>query len=255
MGRPTEALANYRRALETKLAYLGPDHWDVALSVGNVASMLHDLGRNEEALRENERALVVLEKARHPDVPLHICNRGEILLALGRPRQALADFERANEMWEQDFPPDHPYFGFALAGIGNARLELGETGAAVVAPLERAYALREAARETSPEGAKIGSEVHAGTAFSLARALWTQADASPADRRRALTLAGGARDEYAAIHLAAAAGTVDATLRDWRASGLRAAEAPGPDARRAAMPGAKPRSQPRAPGRPGQATP
>jgi tetratricopeptide (TPR) repeat protein len=251
MGRGTEALAMYRRALETKRAYLGADHWDVALSRGNVANVLHDLGRNEEALRENEKALVVLEKTRHPDVPLHVYNRGEIRLALGQPREALADFERANEMWERDLPNDHPYFGYALTGIGKARLALGETGAAVVAPLERAYALREAARDTSPGGAKVGSEEHAGTAFALARALWTQPDASPAERRRAFALAGRARDEYTAIHSAAAAETVDRALRDWRASGLRVAEAPEPDARPMTAPGARPRPI----DRPRQATP
>jgi tetratricopeptide (TPR) repeat protein len=252
MGRGTEALAMYRRALETKRAYLGVDHWDVALSVGNVANVLHDLGRNEEALRENERALVVLEKTRHPDLPLHVYNRGEIRLALGQPREALADFERAMEMWQRDLPHDHPYFGYALTGIGNARLALGERGAAVVGPLERAYALREGARDTSPGGAKVGSEEHAGTEFSLARALWTQADASPADRRRALELAGRARDEYAAIR-STAAGTVEGTLRDWTASGLRVAEAPGRDTRPAIPPGAQPRAQPLSPGRPRQA--
>jgi tetratricopeptide (TPR) repeat protein len=208
-GRGLEALSMYRRALDIKRASLGADHWDVGLSIGNVASVLHELGRNEEALRENERALAILEKTQHPDVALHTYNRGEILLALGQARGALQDFERADEMWKQDFPPDHPYFGFALNGIGSARLALGETGAAVIAPLERALVLREAA--------PVRTEEHAETAFALARALWTDPEATRETRRRAVALGERARTEYRAVH-APEAERVDETLRGWTSS-------------------------------------
>ena len=187
MGRGEAALQMYRRALEIKQTLLGPEHWDVGLSLGNVATQLHDLGRNDEALRANERALMILEREQHPDVALHVCNRGEIRLSLGQATEALADFERAERLFDEDFPADHPYVSAALTGVGQAMLALGRTGDEVIAPLERALRIRVATPTRADDRAQ--------TEFALAQALWIQSTAR--DRRaRALDLAASARDGF-----------------------------------------------------------
>lgn len=216
--RYAEGLAMDEQALALKRRVLGNDHWDVALTLGNIADELHLLGRNEEALIRNASALEVLERAlgpRHPDVALHFSNRGEIDLALGRPQQALDDYNHALEIWKDALTPEHLYVSFALTGIGLAHLRQGGDVAQAIAPLERALAIRNAA------GASSG--LRAETSFALARALWL----TGRDHARAVELAEKARgllpedrlDERAEIALA---------LAGWRAPTTPSARRPRP---------------------------
>ena len=184
--RYDEALAMDRQALALMTKALGKDHWEVALSLGNIAQKLHLLGRDEEALVENGKTIDVLERAlgaEHPDLALHLSNRGEIHLALGSAMLARADFERALSIWKGDLPPDHLYLSYALTGLGRARLAEGNAREAIP-PLARALAIR--------EGAHADAELRAETKLALAEALWTADD----DRPRAIRLAEAARDQF-----------------------------------------------------------
>jgi tetratricopeptide (TPR) repeat protein len=205
--RYAEGLAMDEQALALKRRALGNDHWDVALTLGNIADELHLLGRNEEALIRNATTLEVLERAlgpRHPDVALHLFNRGEIHLALGQPQQALDDYHRALEIWKDALTPEHLYVSFALTGIGLAHLrQAGDVGEAV-APLERALAIRNAA-SASPG-------LRAETSFALARALWL----TGRDHVRAVDLAEEARGLLPADRVDERA-EIAGTLAGWRA--------------------------------------
>ena len=199
-----QALAMHERALAIKQRFLGPEHWDVALSLGNVASELHALGRNDEALERNQQAIAILERAfgsRHPDLGTHVYNRGEIRLALGQTAAARLDFQRALEIWRDELPPTHAYFGFAWNGLGLASLA-EEHPAEAIAPLERALVVRRAHAESPDETAE--------TMFALARALWL----SGRDPARARTLATQSRDLFGPTR-ASDQRRVDGTLAAW----------------------------------------
>lgn len=179
-----EALALDRRALALKARTLGEDHWDVALSRGNVALLLHRLGRNDEALVENKKAIDSLQRtfgAEHPDLGVHLSNRGEIYLSLGQPTLATAAFQRALAIWRDELPIDHLYLSHPLTGLGRALLAQGAASEAI-APLERAFAIR--------EGGHADPDERAETMFALAQALWT----TDRERERAVRLATVARD-------------------------------------------------------------
>ncbi|MES1165867.1 MAG: tetratricopeptide repeat protein, partial [Verrucomicrobiota bacterium] len=209
-GKYAEALQVEQKALDIKRAVLGDNHWDVALSLGNVAAELQSLGRASEALVQNQRAIVSLESAlgrEHPDLALHVYNRGEIRLALGQSAEARAEFERALSIWKAELPADHLYNSYALMGIGLARLSEESSIAEAIAPLERALAIRQAGAATP--------EMRAETAFALARALWEAGAHPERDRARARQLAEIARDLFPASRAADRA-KVEAVLAAWQ---------------------------------------
>jgi serine/threonine-protein kinase len=176
------SLETHQRALDLKRQVLRPDDPDVALSLGNVAAELHELGRHTEALAANARAVAILERSygnRHPELALQLQNRGEIRLALGRPVEARADFERALAIWRQELGSDHLTVSLPLQWIGQSYLGERKAGPAIE-PLERAHQIRAQVPASPAEQAQ--------TAFALARALWE----SGRDRSRALGLAARA---------------------------------------------------------------
>lgn len=214
-GRVQEALAMQEKALDIKQRLLGAEHWDVALSLGSVASYLHSLGREDEALERNQQAITVLERtlgAGHPELALHLNNRGEIRLALGQPREARADFERALAMWKDELPADHLYLSYSLTGVGLAVLALVDEGSGgagdAVEPLERAYRIR--------NGTGAAPELRAETAFALARALWKAGPDAGRDRARAVALGNEALRSFPADKAAERA-QVSETLHAWHA--------------------------------------
>ena len=211
--RDTESLVMHQRALALKQRVLGNDHWDVALSMGNVAERLRALGRNGEALAQNTEAIARLQRAlgpHHPDLALHLFNRGDIHLAQGETDLALADYRRALAIWQDALPADHPYLAYALTGIGRALIKGGQDVAGAIAPLEHARTVREAA--------KVTPDLRAETTFALAQALWL----TGRDRARALHLAEDARALYDDAHAEERA-LVEQSLSRWRAADAPAA--------------------------------
>ena len=226
-GRFADSLEAHRKALAAKLRVLPPDHWDVALSLGNVAGGLQALGRSAEALDQNQRTIMLLERAfgpRHPDVALHIYNRGEIRLALGDAAAARADFERALEIWRDEFPADHLYNSYPLTGIGLAWLAEGRPAAAL-GPLERALQIR--------EEAQAAPEMRAATMLGLARALWQAGPHGAADKDRARRLAEAARDLFPKDKVTERQ-SADGLLASWRGKDRLPAPARRPAAAAAA---------------------
>jgi serine/threonine protein kinase/tetratricopeptide (TPR) repeat protein len=202
-GRKAEALQSHEEALALKIkAWGGADHPDVGISEGNIAVVLQDLGRYQEALAHIDRAIAIESHglgAEHPDVASQLSNRGEILNALGRHREARQSFERARIIWERELGLDARNLAYALTGIGESYLAERDADSAVT-PLERAWKIR-AAKEDDPER-------RAETLFALARALWD----SERDRARAEVLARQARDSYLKTEVKAKLAEVDAWI-------------------------------------------
>jgi hypothetical protein len=70
---------------------LGPDHPDVAMTLNNLAVLLHEQGRSQEADAPSQKALAIFEKAlgpSHPKVVLALSNRALLLRSLGREAEA-----------------------------------------------------------------------------------------------------------------------------------------------------------------------
>jgi serine/threonine-protein kinase len=205
-ARYNDSLAMLDETLTLKRRVLGEHHWDVALTLGNMADKLHLLGRDREALAKNDEAIAELERAlgsRHPDLALHVSNRGEIHLALGQPALAREDFQRAFAIWSEALPPDHLYLSYALTGLGRATLDEGVAVADAIAPLERALTIRSAPN--------VSPQLRAEAAFALARALWL----TGRDRPRALGLATQAH-ELIGEDRARERREVEVTLARWR---------------------------------------
>jgi eukaryotic-like serine/threonine-protein kinase len=128
-----------------------------------------------------------------------------MLSALHRFSEARNSFQKAYAIWNREFGVDNVNLGYALTGIGMSYVAEGRSRDAL-APLERAYAIRET-RE--PETSRF-----AETGFALARALWE----SRHDRSRARTLAERARDKYAKLSEKNKLAEVNDWLRDHGAS-------------------------------------
>jgi serine/threonine protein kinase len=202
-GQPEASMEAQLRAIALKEHALGPDHPDVGISEGNIAVELAELSRNQEALVHVDRAVALIENgfgASHPMLATQLNNRGEILGALGRQREARQSFERARVIWERELGLDDRSLAYALTGIGISYLAEDDASSAL-APLERAYKIREA-QEVDPAR-------RADTRFALARSLWE----TNRDRARARALAAQARDAYLKSDAKAKVAEVDSWMR------------------------------------------
>jgi serine/threonine-protein kinase len=204
-GRAAQALEWNQRALEAKQRAFGPDHWDVAISLANVADDLRDLGRDAEAFATNERALRILEASlgtQHPMVAAVLANQCDARVALGEPARGRADCEHVLSIWKTEPPEREEFFGYPLTSIGLSFLAENRPVEAI-APLEEALRVRASDRARP--------ELRADTAFALARARWS----SGRDRSRAMKLAEEARDLYGAKKEAERK-KVEAAMAEWR---------------------------------------
>jgi serine/threonine protein kinase/tetratricopeptide (TPR) repeat protein len=205
-GRYAEALAMDLESLRLKQSALGPDHFDVAISEGNVALALFQLGRTDEAIVRGEHAIHVLSAALGPDHPklgLHLLNVAEFHDARGDFAQARSFGERSLAILEREVDPDHPLLAYPLAAIGQGCIGQGQPAAAIPV-LERALRIRES---RDPDPVRLGE-----TRFLLARAL---ADTGGGPER-SLSLARQARSELQGTHGATTPEVVEAWIQAHR---------------------------------------
>jgi tetratricopeptide (TPR) repeat protein len=184
-GRLAEAVDDARRAVEAKTRALGPQSFDVALSIGNLANHLAYGGDFVGALENVDRALAILVETvgtDHPWTALRLGNRGQFLFRLGRFEEAEDAAVRALAIVERETDPSGYAVTFPLRTLGLCQLAMGRFDEARTV-FERAARIREASMKTPLRLA----EVH----FPLARALY-----ETGERERALALAGQARGEY-----------------------------------------------------------
>jgi serine/threonine protein kinase/tetratricopeptide (TPR) repeat protein len=205
-GRYAEALAMDLESLRLKQSALGPDHFDVAISEGNVALALFELGRTDEAILRGEHAIQVLSAALGPDHPklgLHLLNVAEFHNARGDFAQAGRLGERSLAILEREVDPDHPLLAHPLTAIGQSRVGEGQPAAAIPF-LERALRIRES---RDPDPALLGE-----TRFLLARALAETGGGA----ERSLSLARQARAELQGTHGSTTPEVVEAWIQGHR---------------------------------------
>jgi tetratricopeptide (TPR) repeat protein len=150
-GRPSDALAHYRRALE-----LDP-HYSPALN--NLGTALRAAGRADEALRVYERAL-----ATSGDVASVHFNMGNALMAQGDAGGAAAHFRQAIAA--------APRFAEAYNNLGQALAAMGQ-GADAIAAFRQAVAIddRSALAHANLGNALASSGVLSEAAAELRRAI------------------------------------------------------------------------------------
>jgi tetratricopeptide (TPR) repeat protein len=185
-GHYAEALEFFRRSTALKEKLLGPEAPDVATSLGNMGEPLAKLGRFDEALAVNQRALQILESNGNDQESLanYLGSRADYLNAAGRFAAATPFALRAVEIGERQLGPNNAYLAYSLQAVGVSYLGQDRAHDAID-PLTRAYDLR---TRLDPEPSRLGE-----TAFALAQALWR----SHRDRARARALAQQAEGAYA----------------------------------------------------------
>ncbi|MCD0453129.1 FxSxx-COOH system tetratricopeptide repeat protein [Actinocorallia sp. API 0066] len=138
LGRASEALPLFERALEITRVVLGDDHPDVATCLGNLAVTYCDLGRAWEALPLEQRALEITRVVLgddHPRVAIRLENLAGTFSVLGHASKALPLFERALEITRAALGDDHPDVAIRLGNLAVIYCDLGRASEAL--PLEQ----------------------------------------------------------------------------------------------------------------------
>jgi serine/threonine protein kinase/tetratricopeptide (TPR) repeat protein len=180
-GRFEESLGEEQRVWAIRSAAFGPSSVEVAMSNNNLATTLHELGRDQEAATSIHRAIETFVRMLGEDngrVALASLNECEILTALGRYAEARASVANALRIWHLQGGSSF-YMSAAVLYQGQLELAEGHAGAAV-SFLERALPL-------------LGTQdrhLTASAQFSLSRALLML---SSRNLPRALELARSAR--------------------------------------------------------------
>lgn len=146
-----DARTAYERALEIEERDLGPDHLEVATTLGNLGSILGRLGDYEKARLLEERALGIKEEelgADHLRVASTVGRLAAALLGLGDYEEARRQQERALKITERGLGPDHMDVARILANLGIAWGGLGNYEKALALE-ERALGIKE--RELGPD--------------------------------------------------------------------------------------------------------
>lgn len=146
-GRAVEARPLLERALAIDEAVHGPDDPAVAVSLGNLALVLRDLGDPAAARPLLERALAITKatyRADHPAVAVGLGNLASVLQELGDPAAARPLRERALAVGEAVYGPDHPTVALRLSNLATVLRDMADPSAARPL-LERALRISEAA--------------------------------------------------------------------------------------------------------------
>jgi tetratricopeptide (TPR) repeat protein len=180
--RYADAVALAERSLRIRERAFGPDSPLVAETLITLGASRLWLGDRDQAKRDNQRALSILEHSPGWEYMLSspLCNLGELALDEGRFDDAKAMFERALAIDQESLGPDHPDLAFDYAGLGDAELGLGHAS--------RAEPLLSKALRLLRGEPRAGAEIQ----FSLARARWILRK----DRPGARAMAVKARDFF-----------------------------------------------------------
>jgi tetratricopeptide (TPR) repeat protein len=123
LERYDESEPIYRRALAVFERSYGPEHYEVAATLHNLAAVLAVRGRRQEAEEHYRRALAIKENllgAGSPDVALTRNNLGKLLTDVGRPGEAVTLLEAAVAVLEDRLAPGHPHLATARQNLRNA---------------------------------------------------------------------------------------------------------------------------------------
>jgi tetratricopeptide (TPR) repeat protein len=123
LQRYEESEPIYRRALAIFEKTFGPEHYEVASNLHNLAAVVCARGDLSDAEQLYRRALAIKEKilgVENPDAALTRNNLGALLNLRGRPNEALPLVESAVEILQARLAPDHPHLARARANLNQA---------------------------------------------------------------------------------------------------------------------------------------
>jgi tetratricopeptide (TPR) repeat protein len=123
LKRYKESETIYRQALGIFERTFGPQHYEVATNLHNLAAALTAQGQYGEAERHYRRALTIKESqlgAESPDVALTRNNLGSLLNDQGQPAEALPLLENAVAILDKRLTAGHPYLVAARNNLQNA---------------------------------------------------------------------------------------------------------------------------------------
>jgi len=155
----SQAAQLFRDALAIREKTLGPEHYDTATSLNNLADLLRDQGDFAGARPLHERALAIRERAlgpEHPATATSLNNLAILLKAGGDFAGALPLYQRALAIREKALGPKHPDTATSLNNLANLLRDQGDFAGARSLH-ERALAIRE----------KVLGPEHSDTATSL----------------------------------------------------------------------------------------
>jgi tetratricopeptide (TPR) repeat protein len=133
LGRWDEALDFAQRALELRIADLGPEHPDVAVSHNNLGLLLYDLDRSADGVEHLEQASRIWRAQlgeSHPEVATARNNLAMVLERTGRLDEAEQEYRAALRIRESVFGVDHPTCIAVRHNLGLIMLSRGEPAAA-----------------------------------------------------------------------------------------------------------------------------
>ncbi|MEM7155254.1 MAG: serine/threonine-protein kinase [Myxococcota bacterium] len=143
-GDLQEARALFERALVMREKELGANDPEFAITMGDMAMVLTDLGEYEESRALLERAIPILEEAlgsRHPKVAGNLINLAGVHIRTGDMEGARDLLNRAIRTQEEVLGPEHPDLAASLHNLGIVYSELPDLPKAQ-ASLERALEIR-----------------------------------------------------------------------------------------------------------------
>jgi tetratricopeptide (TPR) repeat protein len=117
LGSAHPDIARDRNSLAALEMFYGPDHFEVAMTYGNMAALHVDQGFFLTALSLGTQALRVLEQALGPDAAetaIVVLNLAKAVAGLGRPAEAADLADRASRVLAGCFPAEHPQAAAAL---------------------------------------------------------------------------------------------------------------------------------------------
>lgn len=146
-GRYGESLKRYRALLARQMK-LAPGSEEVAITGINLALVLKQMGKLEQATLEYRGSLKRLEALhgkRHPQIAIALDNLANVLAERGLYREAREVLDRAIPMWERLRGPDHPDTAVSMSALVSLLKEMGDLATAqplaekVVAIFTKAY--------------------------------------------------------------------------------------------------------------------
>ena len=128
-GDLTMALSEFEASLKINEDLFGEHSSRLIVQLLNIAAVDGILGRHEDGLRLEERAVRLAEaslSANHPMLANIYYERGRFHEALGHRELAVADMRRALTVHEQVFGSTHPQTATIMAALGGQLRALGE---------------------------------------------------------------------------------------------------------------------------------
>lgn len=157
LGRRTEALASYERALSLE-ERLGAEHPSVGLTENSIGITLVELGRVDEARARFERADAILARAVHPDRALVLLNLARVDASRGDHAAAIVRLDDAIVILQSTGGKDYLPIAGARLQRGRSARSLGRRDAAK-RDLQEALRIAGLAAKKSAEASTLRSEI------------------------------------------------------------------------------------------------